>query len=55
MRKVLRAPRHLGAHEQRLHSHCGDVPPAESKGAFYAAYRPTPPGSETIAGASHQT
>jgi putative transposase len=28
--------------EQRLHSHCGDVPPAEFEAAFYAAQHPDP-------------
>lgn len=30
--------------EQRLHSHCGDVPPAEFEPAFYAAQQATPTG-----------
>ena len=30
--------------EQRLHSHCGDIPPAEFETAFYAAQQPTPTG-----------
>ena len=30
--------------ETRLHSHCGDVPPAEFEAAFYAAQQPTPTG-----------
>jgi len=30
--------------EHRLHSHCGDVPPAEFETAFYAAQQPTPTG-----------
>jgi len=29
--------------EQRLHSHCGDVPPAEFEAAFYAAQQADPP------------
>ena len=30
--------------EDRLHSHCGDIPPAEFEAAFYAAQQPTPLG-----------
>jgi putative transposase len=30
--------------EQRLHGHCGDVPPTEFEAAFYAAQQPTPAG-----------
>jgi len=30
--------------EQRLHSHCGDIPPAEFETAFYAAQTATPAG-----------
>jgi putative transposase len=30
--------------EHRLHSHCGDVPPAEYEAAFYAAQQPGPIG-----------
>jgi putative transposase len=30
--------------DQRLHSHCGDVPPAEFEAAFYAAQQTTPTG-----------
>jgi putative transposase len=30
--------------EHRLHSHCGDVPPAEFEAAFYAAQQTTPTG-----------
>jgi putative transposase len=30
--------------EQRLHGHCGDVPPAEYEAAFYAAQQPAPTG-----------
>ena len=30
--------------EHRLHSHCGDIPPAEFEAAFYAAQQPTPTG-----------
>lgn len=30
--------------EQRLHGHCGDVPPAEFEAAFYAAQQPAPTG-----------
>jgi putative transposase len=30
--------------EDRLHSHCGDIPPAEFEAAFYAAQQPTPIG-----------
>ena len=30
--------------EQRLHSHCGDVPPAEYEAAFYAAQQADPAG-----------
>lgn len=30
--------------EQRLHSHCGDVPPAEFEAAFYAAQQADPAG-----------
>jgi putative transposase len=30
--------------EQRLHSHCGDVPPAEFEAAFYAAQQASPIG-----------
>jgi putative transposase len=30
--------------EHRLHSHCGDVPPAEHEAAFYAAQQPDPTG-----------
>ena len=30
--------------EDRLHSHCGDIPPAEFEAAFYAAHQPTPLG-----------
>ncbi len=30
--------------EQRLHSHCGDVPPAEFETAFYAALQADPAG-----------
>ena len=28
----------------RLHSHCGDIPPAEFEAAFYAAHQPDPAG-----------
>ena len=28
--------------EDRLHSHCGDIPPAEFEAAFYAAQQPSP-------------
>jgi putative transposase len=28
--------------ERRLHSHCGDTPPAELEAAFYAAQQPDP-------------
>ena len=30
--------------EDRLHSHCGDIPPAKFEAAFYAAQQPTPLG-----------
>lgn len=30
--------------EQRLHGHCGDIPPAEFEAAFYAAAKTTPAG-----------
>ena len=30
--------------DQRLHSHCGDVPPAEFEAAFYAAHQTAPAG-----------
>lgn len=30
--------------EQRLHGHCGDIPPAEFETAFYAAQQPDPAG-----------
>ena len=30
--------------EDRLHSHCGHLPPAEFEAAFYAAQQPTPTG-----------
>lgn len=30
--------------EERLHSHCGHVPPAEHEAAFYAAQQPAPTG-----------
>ena len=30
--------------EDRLHSHCGDVPPAEFEAAHYAAQQPAPTG-----------
>lgn len=30
--------------EQRLHSHCGDIPPAEFEAAFYAAQQTSPTG-----------
>jgi len=30
--------------EDRLHSHCGDIPPAEFEAAFYAAQQPSPIG-----------
>lgn len=30
--------------DQRLHGHCGDVPPAEFEGAFYAAQHADPTG-----------
>ena len=30
--------------EARLHSHCGDVPPAEFEAAFYAGQQPALPG-----------
>ena len=30
--------------EQRLHSHCGDIPPAEYEAAFYAAQQTSPIG-----------
>ncbi len=30
--------------EERLHSHCGDIPPAESEAAFYAAQQTAPTG-----------
>jgi putative transposase len=30
--------------EDRLHGHCGDVPPAEFEAAFYAAQQPDPAG-----------
>jgi len=30
--------------EHRLHSHCGDTPPAEFEAAFYAAQQPAPTG-----------
>jgi putative transposase len=30
--------------EQRLHSHCGDVPPAEFESAFCAALQADPAG-----------
>ena len=30
--------------EQRLHGHCGDVPPAEYEAAFYAAKESDPAG-----------
>jgi putative transposase len=30
--------------EHRLHSHCGDMPPAEFEAAFYAAQQPDPTG-----------
>jgi len=30
--------------EQRLHSYCGDVPPAEFEAAFYAAQQADPAG-----------
>ncbi len=30
--------------EDRLHSHCGDVPPAEFEAAFYAAHQTAPTG-----------
>ena len=33
--------------QQRLHSHCGDVPPAEHEAAFYAAQQPDPAGVGT--------
>lgn len=33
--------------EQRLHSHCGDVPPSESKQRSTLPNSPTPPGLET--------
>lgn len=33
--------------EQRLHSHCGDVPPAEFEAAFYAAQQADPAGVGT--------
>jgi putative transposase len=29
---------------ERLHSHCGDVPPAEFEAAFYAAHQTAPIG-----------
>ena len=32
--------------EQRLHGHCGDVPPAQYEQAFYAAQQATPAGVE---------
>ena len=32
--------------EQRLHAHCGDVPPAQYEQAFYAAQQATPAGVE---------
>jgi hypothetical protein len=41
--------------EQRLHGHCGDVPPAEFATAFSAAYRATPQGLETNSPSLHQT
>ena len=31
---------------QRLHSHCGDIPPAEYEAAFYAVPQPVPTGAE---------
>ena len=31
----------------RLHSYCGDVPPAEFEAAFYAAQQPAPAGVGT--------
>jgi putative transposase len=30
--------------EHRLHSHCGDIPPAEFEAAFYAAPQAAPAG-----------
>ena len=30
--------------EDRLHGHCGDVPPAEFEAAFYAAQQTSPIG-----------
>ena len=38
--------------EHRLHSHCGDIPPAEFEAAFYAAQQPSPTG--TPAGVGNQ-
>ena len=31
--------------EQRLHSHCGDIPPTEFESAFYADHQTTPTGA----------
>jgi putative transposase len=41
--------------EQRLHGHCGDVPPAEYEAAFYAAQEFDPPGLESNKKSLHQT
>jgi hypothetical protein len=41
--------------EHRLHSHCGDIPPAEFEAAFYAANKPPPPGLETNSPSLHQS
>ena len=30
--------------EQRLHSHCADIPPADFEAAFYAAQQASPAG-----------
>ena len=40
---------------ERLHGHCGHVPPAEFEAAFYAAQQATPPGLESNSPSLHQT
>ncbi len=41
--------------DDRLHGHCGDIPPAEFEAAFYAAQQTAPPGLETNRPSLHQT
>ncbi len=46
---------HWFNHEQRLHGHCGDIPPIEYEAAHYVAQQPSPLGVGTNNPSLHQT